>query len=229
MRILLVEDEERMGKLLVRGLSEEGHVVDWVSLGAQGLERAAATSYDVIVLDWALPDVDGVRVLRTLRSSGVRTAVLMLTARGTIGERVQGLRAGADDYLPKPFDFEELLARLEALGRRSGGVGALRELGSVRVDAQRRTLAGPSGEQTLTAREYQLLSELLDHEGDTLTRAELLAAVWGQTQEVTANVVDVYVGYLRQKLRAAGGEPGIIVAVRGLGYRLQLSRAGAVR
>lgn len=221
MRVLVVEDEEKMVVLLSRGLKEEGHEVDVCSSGADAVEQAAAVPYDVVLLDWSLPDLDGVAVLRRWRDAGLRTPVLMLTARGSVGERVTGLRAGADDYLTKPFDFDELLARLEALHRRGGGHEVRRKLGRALLDANRRVLSVRDVEEALTAREYGLLSELAGHAGETLTRSELLTVVWGAGFDGTPNVVDVYVGYLRAKLRRLGIDEEVSVrAVRGTGYRL---------
>jgi DNA-binding response OmpR family regulator len=173
-----------------------------------------------------LPDVDGLTVLRRLREAGRRTPVLMLTARGTVGERVAGLRTGADDYLVKPFDFEELLARLEALTRRTQGQGQ-RRLGPVTLDLHRRALVHGAREEALTAREFQVLALLADRGGDVVTRAELLANVWGPSFDGEPNVVDVYIGYVRAKLRAAGAEGVTIRNVRSVGYKLVLEPAGA--
>lgn len=224
MRVLVVEDEERMVALLQRGLREEGHEVDLCTRGVDALEQAVAVPYDVLLLDWSLPDLDGIALLRRWRDAGVKTPVLMLTARGSVGERVTGLRAGADDYLAKPFDFDELLARLEALHRRGGGHEPWRKLGRARLDANRRTLTVGEIEETLTAREYMLLSELAGHAGETLTRSELLTTVWGQGFDGTPNVVDVYVGYVRAKLRRLGIDDEVSIrAVRGTGYQLVIA------
>lgn len=220
-KLLLVEDEAQMARLLQRGLSEEGHQVDVCARGEDALTQAANVSYDAIVLDWSLPDLDGVSVLRQWRESGLSTPVLMLTARGSTGEKVTGLRAGADDYLVKPFDFEELLARLEALARRGAGTNASAQLGSVSLDAKRRCLARSGTEVTLTAREFALANELWSHAGDVLSRSRLLSSVWGTDFDGLPNVVDVYVGYLRAKLTELGAEDIEIAAVRGIGYRLR--------
>ncbi|MDB4972129.1 MAG: transcriptional regulator [Myxococcaceae bacterium] len=220
MRLLVVEDEPKMARMLQRGLAEEGHQVDVCASGSDAEAQARAVAYDAIVLDWSLPDADGVSVLRSLRASGYTTPVLMLTARGTVGERVTGLRAGADDYLVKPFDFEELLARLEALQRRTGSQAVSQRFQSAQLDARRRTLLGPAGESSLTAREFALASELFARPGDVLTRNHLLNSAWGNDFERTYNVVDVYVGYLRAKLLEVGAHDVAIVAVRGMGYRM---------
>lgn len=227
MKLLVVEDEERMARMLQRGLSEEGHQVDVCASGEQALEQGEAVDYDVVLLDWSLPDLDGVSLLRRWRERGLRTPVLMLTARGTSGEKVTGLRAGADDYLVKPFDFEELLARLEALHRRGGGEPPWK-IGDVELDARRRVLVGQGGEVPLTAREFGLISELARRRGEVLTRSRLLSTVWGGELELSPNVVDVYVGYVRTKLERVGSREVAIRAVRGVGYRLTVDpEAGA--
>lgn len=221
MKLLLVEDEERLARSLVRGLTEEGHAVDLCALGGDALAQGAALDYDAVILDWMLPDVDGLTVLRTWRAAGLRTPVLMLTARGTVPEKIQGLRAGADDYLTKPFDFDELLARLEALHRRAEGVEGARALGDVTLDPRRRTLSRGERHVSLTAREYALATELFARAGDVLTRSELLDRVWGARFDGEPNIVDVYVGYLRRKLADLGAEELALRTVRGVGYRLE--------
>jgi two-component system OmpR family response regulator len=219
-RLLVVEDEPKMARMLQRGLAEEGHQVDLCLCGADAELRARTVAYDAIVLDWSLPDADGVSLLRGLRDSGLNTCVLMLTARGSVGERVTGLRAGADDYLVKPFSFEELLARLEALSRRTGGPSTHFRFGSAELAAERRSLRGPGGERILTAREFALATAFFARAGDVLTRAQLLSSAWGGDFERTFNVVDVYVGYLRAKLLEVGVRDVEIRAVRRVGYRL---------
>jgi DNA-binding response OmpR family regulator len=228
MKLLLVEDEEKMARLLLRGLGEEGHQVDVCRLVDEALEQAQLIAYDVIVLDWMLPDGDGVGLLRQWRARGFRTPVLMLTARGTTGEKVTGLRAGADDYLVKPFDFDELLARLEALHRRGGEHEVTTQLGSLTVDSRRRVLRCGTAEHSLTAREFALLQELAGHRDEVLTRSRLLAAVWGSDFDGAPNIVDVYVGYLRAKLEQLGAADVAIRTVRGVGFRLvtEAPRAG---
>jgi two-component system OmpR family response regulator len=219
MKLFLVEDEERMARMLARGLSEEGHQVDVCASGVAARDQALSIAYDVIVLDWSLPDLDGVSVLRAWRARGLRTPVILLTARGSTGEKVTGLRAGADDYLVKPFDFAELLARLEALNRRNGAV-AVEALGAVALDPRRRALLLRERAEPLTAREFALLAELVAHRGEVLTRSHLLRTVWGDELAGSANVVDVYVGYVRAKIERLGAANLRIEAVRGVGYRL---------
>ncbi len=225
MRLLLVEDEPKMARMLQRGLGEEGHQVDVCSSGEAARQQALDVPYDVVLLDWGLPDLDGVSVLRELRQRGLTTPVLLLTARGTTGEKVTGLRAGADDYLVKPFDFDELLARLEALRRRSGPAEAhlTQTLGDCTIELRRRVLRCGDREVTLTSREFALLSELMALGQDTATRSRLLLKVWGGDFEGTGNVVDVYVGYLRSKLEKVGSARVKLEAVRGVGYRLAVT------
>ena len=221
MKVLVIEDEPRMTQLLRRGLTEEGHTVDTCDSAARATESVRYADYDVIILDWGLPDADGITLLRTWRAEGLATPVLMLTARGSSGEKVLALRTGADDFLVKPFDFEELIARLEALHRRaSAGATGATALGDLQFQRARRQLIGPSGAVELTSREFQLLSAFTERPGDIRTRSELLSKVWGAHYEGDANVVDVYVGYLRLKLESAGARRVSIATVRGSGYRL---------
>ncbi len=222
MKLLLVEDEASLARSLGQGLREEGHQVDLCSTGAQAVRQAQDIDYDAVVLDWMLPDLDGVSILRTWRDQGLRTPVLMLTARGSVGERVTGLRAGADDYLVKPFAFAELLARLEAMHRRGSGQLELHRVGPVTIDGRRRVIAGPDGELGLTPREYALACELVSHAGEVVARRQLLEAVWGSNYSGDPNVLDVYVGYLRGKLQRVAGSAVSIKAVRGVGFRLLL-------
>ncbi len=221
MRLLVVEDDDRTGQLLQRGLTEEGHQVDRCSHGADAERQARQITYDVILLDWGLPDLDGVELLRRWRTAGLATPILMLTARGSVGERVTGLRAGADDFLLKPFDFDELLARLEALHRRAAG-SPTEHLGGVTSDAASRMLVFGDKREALTNREWQLWIAFTEHRGDVLTRSELLSRVWGTDFDGEPNVVDVYVGYLRAKLTKLGVTALQLRAVRGLGYRLEV-------
>lgn len=221
MRLLVVEDEPRMGRMLQRGLTEEGHAVDVCVTGEAALHQAIDVPYDAVVLDWGLPDMDGVAVLREWRKRGMSSPVLLLTARGSTGEKVTGLRAGADDYLVKPFDFDELLARLEVLHRRAAPADQTTQaLGDLTLDVRRRVLRRGTEEVTLTGREFALLAELQALGADSATRSRLLLKVWGGDFEGTGNVVDVYVGYLRAKLERLGTTRVKVEAVRGVGYRL---------
>jgi two-component system OmpR family response regulator len=219
LKLLLVEDEERTARALSRGLAEEGHQADVCATGGEARAQAQDVSYDVILLDWSLPDVDGITLLREWRARGLRTPVLFLTARGSTGEKVTGLRTGADDYLVKPFEFAELLARIEALARR-GGAESTAAIGPLKLDPRRRAFMRDDRAETLTPREYALASELATHQGEVLSRTRLLKTVWGSEFEGHANVVDVYVGYLRAKIGRLAPEGVRIEAVRGVGYRL---------
>ena len=219
MKILLVEDDPQLAALLSRGLTEEGHQVDRCARAGEAEHQGRTIRYDVIVLDWGLPDRDGISLLRSWRERGMQTPVLMLTARSAVGERVAGLRAGADDFVAKPFEFAEPLARLDALHRRAGGAGVA-SFGSVALDTATRELVSDAGRVALTQREWQLARVLFDKKGDVLTRSELLSLVWGPDFAGEPNVVDVYVGYLRNKLDQLNGDV-VIRTVRSMGYRLE--------
>src|SRR5215212_5255953 len=201
MRLLIVEDDEKLVRALERGLEREGYGVHVARTGDQGLERASEDDYDAVVLDLMLPGVDGVDVCQTLRRRGRWVPVLMLTARGEVGDRIRGLDSGADDYLVKPFDFGELLARLRALTRR-GPVPrpATLEVGDLSVDPATRRVTRSGTEVELTAREFGVLEFLARHAREVVTRTQLLEHVWDANHYGSTNVVDVYVGYLRAKL-----------------------------
>ncbi len=221
MHILLVEDEAKMAALIKRVLTAERHVVDVAPDGLTGAALAQRGPYDVIVLDRMLPDIDGVTLLKLLRARRVLTPVLMLTALGALDDRVGGLNAGADDYLAKPFAFAELIARIRSLGRRSSVVSVGRlQAGDLSLDELRHV--AQVGEQTvdLSAREFALLGYLIRHEGQVLTRQQILDAVWGAEPDVYSNVVDLYVHYLRRKLGELG-RADRLRTVRGVGYTLR--------
>jgi DNA-binding response OmpR family regulator len=221
MHLLVVEDDPRLVRLLRRLLEEDRHVVETATTGQDGLEIAeAAAGIELIILDVGLPDVSGLEVARRIRATGSEVAILMLTARDTVGDRVTGLDAGADDYLVKPFAYEELAARLRALGRRGMKVRRPEPrlvAGPIVLDetSRRVTLDGRSID--LSPREFSLLECLLRHPGQTLSRDQLLDQAWPFSVAVTPNAVDAYVHYLREKLGAAGR---LIETVRGVGYRL---------
>ena len=221
MRVLVVEDEVKMGGLLKRGLAEEGHAADVARTGDDALWMAAAVEYDAIVLDVMLPGRDGFEVCRTLRERGVWAPVLMLTARTTVEDRVAGLDAGADDYLPKPFAFAELLARLRALARRGAPERpSVIEAGDLRLDPALRTVRRGDTEISLSAKEFALLETFMRRPGEVLSRYQLLEHVWDFDYEKRSNVVDVYVRYLREKIDRPFGRDSI-ETVRGVGYRLR--------
>lgn len=225
MRILLVEDEERIAGFLQRGLTEEMYVVDVARDGIEALDYAPAADYDLMILDIRLPGRDGYTVCRELRTRGFKTPVLMLTARDTVQDRVMGLDAGADDYLVKPFAFQELLARLRALARRPAQwqTPTLR-IADLTLDTRtHETRRGPK-RIDLSVREYRLLEFLMRHPGQVLTRTQIAEQVWGLDFDAQSNVVDVYIRYLRRKVDE-GFAPQVIQTVRGVGYRLEVSDA----
>ncbi|HEX3456302.1 MAG TPA: response regulator transcription factor [Gaiellaceae bacterium] len=221
MRLLVVEDEEKMARLLQRGLREEGHAVDVTGRGEDALWMARAAPYDAILLDVMLPGGDGFSVCRELRRREVWTPILLLTARDAVDDRVVGLDAGADDYLVKPFAFSELLARLRALRRRTPVERpAVLEVGDLRLDpAEGRAWRGDV-ELQLSTKEFALLEEFMRRRGQILTRAQLLDAAWDMGYERRSNLVDVYVRYLREKIDRPFGRNGL-ETVRGSGYRLR--------
>jgi two-component system, OmpR family, response regulator len=220
-RILVVEDELKMASLLRRGLHEEGHAVDLARTGDDALWMARATEYDAVVLDLMLPGIDGLEVCRRLRDGGVWAPVLMLTARDGVEDRVAGLDAGADDYLPKPFSFAELLARLRALVRRGASERpAVLEVGDLRLDPATHEVWRGDRRVELSAREFGLLETFMRRPGQVLTQLQLLEAAWDLGYEQRSNVVEVYVRYLREKIDRPFGVRSI-ETVRGVGYRLR--------
>jgi two-component system OmpR family response regulator len=221
MRILIVEDEPKLARLLARGLAEEGHPADIAANGEEALWMAEAAPYDVIVLDVMLPGVDGFTVCRTLRERKVPTPVLMLTARDAIEDRIEGLDTGADDYLLKPFAFGELLARLRALARRGPSERAPElEAGDLRLDPATHRVWRGDTELELSAKEFALLELFMRHPGETLSRVRLLDGAWDMAFESRSNVIDVYVRYLREKIDRPFGRHAL-ETVRGVGYRLR--------
>ena len=219
--MLVVEDEKKLGELLGRGLREEGYAADVADRGEAALWMAQAVDYDAIVLDVMLPGVDGFDVCRRLRNDGVWTPVLMLTARDAIEDRVSGLDTGADDYLTKPFSFDELLARLRALTRRAPAERpAVLEVGALRLDPAAHRAWRGDRELDLSAKEFALLEVFMRRAGVALTRTQLLDGAWDLAFESRSNVVDVYVRYLRQKIDRPFGTDSI-ETVRGVGYRLR--------
>jgi two-component system OmpR family response regulator len=221
MRLLVVEDEAKMAKLLERGLREEGHAVDVTGRGEDALWMARAAPYDAILLDVMLPGGDGFSVCRELRRQEIWTPVLLLTARDAVDDRVVGLDAGADDYLVKPFAFSELLARLRALRRRTPVERpAVLEVGDLRLDpAEHRAWRGEV-ELLLSGKEFALLEEFMRRRGQILSRTQLLDAAWDMGYERRSNLVDVYVRYLREKIDRPFGRHAL-ETVRGAGYRLR--------
>jgi heavy metal response regulator len=221
MRILVVEDERRIAAFVKRGLEEECYAVDVAYDGEEALDWAAVVDYDLIVLDVLLPKKDGVQVCRELRLQGQQVPVLMLTARDAVEDRVRGLDSGADDYLVKPFAFQELLARMRALLRRGGEVKSTRlQVGDLVLDTVTHRADRGGRVIELTAREYALLEFLMRHPGQALSRTQIAEHVWNYDFFSTSNVVDVYIRYLRRKIDQ-GFEIKLIKTVRGVGYKIE--------
>ncbi len=220
MRILVVEDERKVASFIRRGLMEESHAVDVARDGEEALTLAEATAYDCIILDVMLPKRDGLSVLRALRAQGVRTPVLLLTARDSLEDKVGGLDSGADDYLTKPFAFEELLARVRALLRRGTPEGGARlRVADLVLDPATRRVERGGQRVDLTAKEYALLEYLMRNRGRAVSRTMIAEHVWDLSFDSGTNIIDVYVTYLRKKLDA-GHSPKLIHTVRGVGYLL---------
>jgi DNA-binding response OmpR family regulator len=238
MNILLIEDDARIADFLCRGLRAEGHRVEVAADGSTGLaaaRRAAADSAAapaqrcVLVLDLMLPDISGLEICQTLRAEGVGLPILMLSALGAVEDRVTGLRLGADDYLPKPFDFDELLARLESLSRRGRelqrGSPRLLQVDDLVFDRERMQASRGGSALALTAKELALLELMMSAPGRLFSRERILANVWGANEDPLTNVVDVYIRRLRAKIDSGDARP-LIHTVRGLGYRLEAGAGG---
>lgn len=220
MKILVAEDDHRLAALLEQSLTEAGWEAEVVYDGADALERGAET-WDVILLDWMLPSLSGLEVCRRLRQQGVGTPVLMLTARGDVHDRVDGLDAGADDYLPKPFDLDELLARLRALRRRRQATrSAALEVGDLRIEPASRRVTKRGQPIELSAREFDILHLMVCRAGHVVTRADILEEVWDGEADLRSNVIDVHLAAIRAKIDRPFGT-NTITTLRGVGYRLE--------
>ncbi|MFK0244877.1 response regulator transcription factor [Amycolatopsis azurea] len=214
--VLVVEDSARIGAFVEKGLRAQGFATRWVRTGSEGLTEALTGAHDLVVLDLGLPDLDGSDLLRALRAAGRTVPVIILTARDSVVDRVAGLSGGADDYLAKPFAFEELLARIRLrLRGNPGSEPAVLRAGELSLDLRTRKVSVAGEEKDLTAREFALLETLLRNRGQVLSREQLLGGVWGFDFDPGSNVVDVYIRYLRGKIGAER-----IETVRGMGYRL---------
>jgi two-component system OmpR family response regulator len=225
MRVLLVEDDPMLGPAVRTALRDASYAVDWVQDGSAALDALAAQGFDFVVLDLGLPRRDGLEVLRALRSRGDATPVLVVTARDAVEQRIEGLDAGADDYLVKPFAVGEMLARLRALARRRDGqLTPLLDNGRLALDPVTKTVRDADGEHTLSNREFALLRALMARPGAILSRAELEDRIYGWNEEVESNAVEVIIYGLRRKLGADA-----IRNVRGLGWRVEPREAGAAR
>jgi len=221
-RVLVIEDDEEAARYVVKGLAESGHVADHAADGTRGLELALSGPYDVLVVDRMLPKLDGVAIVAALRRSGITIPVLVLSALGRVEDRVEGLKSGADDYLPKPFAFAELLARLEALVRRAKPEAAETRLrvADLELDVVRRTVRRGGAAIDLKPREFRILEYLMRHAGQVVTRTMLLENVWDYQFDPQTNVIDVHMSRLRQKIDGEGDRP-LLQTVRGAGYRLR--------
>lgn len=227
MRLLLIEDYEPLARSLAQGLREAGYGVDVTATGDEGLALAQANPYDAVLLDLMVPKLDGLTILRRLRAGGDRASVIIITARDQVSDRVGGLDLGADDYLVKPFAFDELLARLRAVIRRRYGTAAnLVKVGDLELDAGGRTVKRGGTPVALSAREFALLEYLAMRRGQVVSRAEIWEHVYDFAAEPSSNIVDVYVGYLRRKLGdGEGTAPRLIHTHRGLGYSIEAPEA----
>jgi two-component system OmpR family response regulator len=222
MRILLIEDDERVAAYVVKGLGEAGHIAEHIADGRDGLYHVAGEVYDVVILDRMLPGVDGLTILQTMRAAGNRTPVIILSALGEVDERVRGLRAGSDDYLTKPFAMSELLARIDALGRRPAAAPSKSTLvvADLEIDLLARTVARGGRRIPLSTLEFRLLEYMARHAGHVLTRTMILEAVWDYNFDPQTNIVDQHVSHLRQKIDRGFDIP-LIETVRGAGYSLR--------
>jgi DNA-binding response OmpR family regulator len=220
LRLLLVEDEEGIGKFICQGLREATHSVDWLRTGEEAVDYASVTDYDAIILDIMLPNMDGFEVLKKLRQRKIQSPILCLTARDAVEDRVRGLNSGADDYLVKPFDFTELLARLHALLRRPPlQMANILRVADLEMDIVRRIVRRGGVELELSQREMMLLEYLMRNAGQVLTRTQIGERVWGFDFYNESNVVDVYIGYLRRKVDRET-DTQLIKTIRGVGFRL---------
>ncbi len=223
MKILLIEDDAKTAEYIARGLRELGHTCNHLANGLDGLSAALDDEHDAVILDRNLPGLDGLAVLTAMRAKNVRTPVLLLSALGQVDDRVAGLKAGGDDYLTKPFSFQELIARLEAITRRTdaatGMDGSCLQVGDLSLDLLSRTARRSGREIELGNKEFQLLEYLMRHAGQVVTRTMLIEAIWDYNFNPGTNVIDVHISRLRAKIDAEG-EDGMISTVRGAGYRL---------
>jgi DNA-binding response OmpR family regulator len=224
MQILLVEDDERIVRFVKRGLEAEGYGVSAVRNFSDGAKLAGKDRWSVIILDIMLPDGDGRDICQAMRDGGTTTPILMLTALDSLDDKIKGLRLGADDYLTKPFSFEELLVRIEALTRRANGfqprAEPVRQVGDLSIDRERKQVRRGAREIELTPREFALLDCLLSAPGKVFSRTKILERVWGYTSDPLTNVVEVYIRQLRKKIDPDGDEP-LIQTIRGFGYKIR--------
>ncbi|NWG25162.1 MAG: response regulator transcription factor [Pseudorhodoplanes sp.] len=222
MRLLIVEDDRDAAEYIVRAFREVGHVADHAADGEEGLAMAMDDSYDVLIIDRMLPKRDGLSLIGELRAKGIETPVLILSALGQVDDRVKGLRAGGDDYLPKPYSFSELLARVDALGRRRGGrtEETVYRVGDLELDRLSHTVRRGAEKIDLQPREFRLLEYLMKHAGQVVTRTMLLENVWDYHFDPQTNVIDVHISRLRSKIDKGHAQP-LLHTVRGAGYMVR--------
>ncbi len=221
MRILLVEDEHKIATALKKGLEQENFAIDLAFEGNEGYDLASSENYDVIILDRMLPGIEGVQIAKKLRSEKNHTPILMLTAKGQINDRVEGLNAGADDYLVKPFAFEELLARIKALMRRpKDTTGTILKIGELSLDTVTYAVKRGATLIQLSSKEYALLEYLMRHPNQILTKEQIISHVWDYDADILPNTVEVYIGYLRTKIDKPFKATTLIHTVRGFGYKI---------
>ncbi|OGV95783.1 DNA-binding response regulator [Microgenomates group bacterium RBG_16_45_19] len=223
MKILVVEDERRIAHYLKQGLELKAHLVDTAEDGEVGLDLALGENYDLLIVDWLLPKLNGYNLVKQVRAEGKTTPILMLTARTQVADRVAGLEAGADDYLNKPFAFSELLARVNALSRRPADFKSSQlTAGNLKLDIEIFAVSRAGKAVKLTKKEFQLLEFLLRHQGKVLTAEQLITQVWPYDSDVLPNTAQVYIGYLRRKIdQSFPQEKPLIMTVRGFGYKLE--------
>ena len=223
MKLLLIEDDTKIGANLKKGLEQQTHIVDWAQDGLEGYDFAGSEEYEVIILDWMLPEMDGPTLLRKIREENITTPVIMLTARDTNSDIITGLDAGADDYLPKPFSFTELLARLRALSRRpTPTLGENLIVSNLVLDTTNYAVTRDKKNIELSKKEFALLEYLMRNAGQVFSKEHLIEKVWSFDDDVLPNTAQVYIGYLRKKIDEAFPEqPPLISTVRGFGYVLK--------
>ena len=225
MKLLLAEDEVQLSNALAAVLRHHSYTVDAVYDGQDALDYLENAEYDAVILDWMMPKLDGLQVLKAIRERGISTPVLLLTAKGEVSDRVAGLDAGADDYLPKPFAMDELLARIRALTRRQPGyTGSVLTVGDISLDRNSYTLTGPKGSVSLSGKEFQMMELLMSGKSRLISTEYFMERIWGYDSDAELSVVWVYLSNLRKKLAALGGHVEIRVA-RGRGYSLEVTEA----
>lgn len=226
MKVLVVEDEHKIANSIKKGLEQEKYTVDVCFSGDDGYNLASTEKYDVIILDLMLPGMDGLEITKKLRETKIHTPILILTAKSQTEDKIVGLNLGADDYLTKPFSFEELLARVRALARRpQAEIGDTLEFADLKLNTLNYQVVRNEKEITLSAKEYALLEYLLRHPNQVLTKDQIINHVWDYDADVLPNTVEVYIGYLRNKIdKFFKGKPSLIQTVRGFGYKLEVEK-----